>query len=268
MNITKTLKISVVGIGGGACNTISHMINKDFNQALLIAMNTDKKVLDITNSTKKIQLGKITTKGLGAGMNPTTGEMAAMETYEEIKQSLKDSDIVFIVSAFGGGTGSGASPLVAKACKEIDAIVISLITMPFTWEGKKREKLSKLYIEDMKTNSDSLIVVSNDKLLEVISENVNMKRAFKLIDDILFQTIKSLIDKIILLNNNINIISTILKQKLFILNHKDCTLGVSLGCNSLNSIVDLENIHINFDEKDLSVTVTDSPFMNKLLKHF
>lgn len=113
-----------------------------------------------------------------------------------------------------------------------------------------------------------MIVVSNDKLLEVISENVNMKRAFKLIDDILFQTIKSLIDKIVLLNNNTNTISTILKQKLFILNHKDCTLGVSLGCNSLNSIVDLENIHINFDEKDLSVTVTDSPFMNKLLKHF
>lgn len=268
MNITKTLKISVVGIGGGGCNTISHMINKDFNQALLIAMNTDKKVLDITNSTKKIQLGKITTKGLGAGMNPSTGEMAAIESYEEIKQSLKDSDIVFIVSTFGGGTGSGASPLVANACKEIDAIVISLITMPFTWEGKKREKFSKLYIEQMKTNSDLLIVVSNDKLLEIISENVNMKRAFKLIDDILFQTIKSLIDKIVLLNNNTNTISTILKQKLFILNYKDCTLGVSLGCNSLNSIVDLENIHINFDEKDLSVTVTDSPFINKLLKHF
>jgi cell division protein FtsZ len=205
---------------------------------------------------------------LGAGMNPSIGEMAAIESYEEIKQSLKDSDIVFIVSAFGGGTGSGASPLVAKACKEIDAIVISLITMPFKWEGKKREKLSKLYIEDMKTNSDSLIVVSNDKLLEVISKNVNMKRAFKLIDDILFQTIKSLIDKIVLLNNNTNTISTILKQKLFILNYKDCALGVSLGFNSLNSIVDLENIYITFDEKDLSVTVTDSPFMNKLLKHF
>ena len=268
MNITKTLKISIVGIGSGGCNTISHMTNKDLNQALLIAMNTDIKVLNIVNSTKKIQLGKITTKGLGAGMNPSIGEMAAIESYEEIKQSLKGSDIVFIVSAFGGGTGSGASPLVAKACKEIDAIVISLITMPFTWEGKKREKFSKSYIEQMKTNSDSLIVVSNDKLLEVISENVNMKRAFKLIDDILFQTIKSLIDKIILLNNNTNTISTILKQKLFILNYKDCTLGVSLGRNSLNSIVDLENININFDEKDLSATANDSAFINKLLKHF
>jgi len=265
MNITKTLKISVVGIGGGGCNTISHIANKDFNQALLIAMNTDINVLNITNSTKKIQLGKITTKGLGAGMNPSIAKRSAIESYEEIKQSLKDSDIVFIVSAFGGGTGSGASPLVAKACKEIDAIVISLITMPFTWEGKKREKFSKLYIEEMKTHSDALIVVSTDKLLEIISENVNMKRAFKLIDDILFQTIKSLIDKIILLNNNTNTIATILKQKLFILNHKNCTLGVSLACNSLNRITDLENIHINFDEKDLTITATDSPFTNKLL---
>lgn len=220
MNITKTLKISLVGIGGGGCNTISHITNKDFNQALLIAMNTDIKSLDITNSTKKIQLGKTTTKGLGSGMNPSIGEMSAIENYEEIKQSLKDSDIVFIVSAFGGGTGTGASPLVAKACKEIDAIVISLITMPFTWEGKKREKFSKLYIEEMKIKSDLLIAVSNYKLLEIISEEVNMKRAFKLLDDVLLQTVKFLIDNIIMQNTNSKDIAETLKQKSFILNYK------------------------------------------------
>lgn len=259
MNITKTLKISVVGIGGGGCNTISHMTNKDFNQALLIAMNTDIKSLDITNSTKKIQLGKISTKGLGAGMNPSIGEMSAIESYEEIKQSLKDSDIIFIVSAFGGGTGTGASPLVAKACKEIDAIVISLVTMPFTWEGKKRENFSKLYVEEMQRDSDLLIVISNDKLLELISEEVNMKRAFKLLDDVLLQTVKFLIDNIIMQNNDINSISKVLKQKFFVLNYNNCTLGVSVVCNSLNKMEDVENIHINFDEKDVKrIFITDS----------
>lgn len=248
MNITKTLKISLVGIGGGGCNTISHITNKDFNQALLIAMNTDIKSLDITNSTKKIQLGKTTTKGLGSGMNPSIGEMSAIENYEEIKQSLKDSDIVFIVSAFGGGTGTGASPLVAKACKEIDAIVISLITMPFTWEGKKREKFSKLYIEEMKIKSDLLIAVSNYKLLEIISEEVNMKRAFKLLDDVLLQTVKFLIDNIIMQNTNSKDIAETLKQKSFILNYKNHNLGESLFCNSLNEISEMVDIQIEFSE--------------------
>lgn len=248
MNITKTLKISLVGIGGGGCNTISHITNKDFNQALLIAMNTDIKSLDITNSTKKIQLGKTTTKGLGAGMNPSIGEMSAIESYEEIKQSLKNSDIVFIVSAFGGGTGTGASPLVAKACKEIDAIVISLITMPFTWEGKKREKFSKLYVEEMQRDSDLLIVISNDKLLEIISEEVNMKRAFKLLDDVLLQTVKFLIDNIIMQNTNSKDIAETLKQKSFILNYKNHNLGESLFCNSLNEISEMVDIQIEFSE--------------------
>ncbi len=248
MNITKTLKISVVGIGGGGCNTISHITNKDFNQALLIAMNTDIKSLEITNSTKKIQLGKTTTKGLGSGMNPSIGEMSAIESYEEIKQSLKNSDIVFIVSAFGGGTGTGASPLVAKACKEINAIVISLITMPFTWEGKKREKFSKLYVEEMQRDSDLLIVISNDKLLEIISEEVNMKRAFKLLDDVLLQTVKFLIDNIIMQNTNSKDIAETLKQKSFILNYKKHNLGESLFCNSLNEISEMVDIQIEFSE--------------------
>ena len=248
---TKTLKISVVGVGNGGCNAITHMTNKDFNQALLIAANTDIKSLDVTNSTKKILLGKLTAKGLGAGMHPGVGERSAIESYQDIKQSLKDSDIVFIVSTSGGGTGSGASPLVAKACKEIDAVVISLITMPFTWEGKKRENYSKLYVGEMQRDSDSLIVISNVKLLEIISEKVNMKRAFELLDDVLLQTVKTLIDKIIAQNSDINAITKVLKQKLFVLKHKDCTLGVSVACNSLNKMEEVENIDIYFDEKEI-----------------
>lgn len=249
--ITKTLKISVVGVGNGGCNTITHMTNKDFNQALLIAMNTDIKSLNTTNSTKKIQLGKSLTKGLGAGMKPNIGELAAIESYEEIKESLKDSDVVFIVSAFGGGTGSGASIFLTRICKEINAVLISIVTMPFAWEGKKRENYSKLYMEEMQRYSDSLIVISNDKLLEIISEKVNMRRAFTLLDDVLFQTVKTLIDKIIVQISDKNTLSNLLKQKLFVLKHKDCTLGVSVACNSLNKMEEIENIDIYFDEKDL-----------------
>jgi len=190
-------KISVIGIGGGGCNMINHMIKEGSQKVDLIAANTDLQVLHISQAPKKIQLGIKLTKGLGAGMKPEIGRDSAVESYEEIKTALKGADIVFIAAGLGGGTGTGAAAIVAKAAKETGALTVSVVTKPFTWEGKKRAGLANLGLEELKKVSDSIIVVPNDRLLEIIDENVGMKDAFKIIDNILYQAVNGMSEVIL-----------------------------------------------------------------------
>ncbi len=190
-------KISVIGIGGGGCNMINHMIKEGCKKVDLIAANTDLQVLHISQAPKKIQLGVKLTKGLGAGMKPEIGRDSAVESYEEIKSALKGADIVFIAAGLGGGTGTGAAAIVAKAAKEAGALTVSVVTKPFTWEGKKRAGLASLGLEELKKVSDSIIVVPNDRLLEIIDENVGMKDAFKIIDNILYQAVNGMSEVIL-----------------------------------------------------------------------
>lgn len=182
-------KISVIGVGGGGCNMINHMISEGSPRIDLIAANTDLQVLHISKAPKKIQLGVKLTKGLGAGMKPEVGRDSALESYDDIKASLEGADIVFIAAGLGGGTGTGAAAIIAKAAKEIGALTVSVVTKPFSWEGKKRAGLANLGLEELKKVSDSIIIVPNDKLLEIIDENVGMKDAFKIIDNILYQAV-------------------------------------------------------------------------------
>lgn len=268
MNIIKTEKISVVGVGGGAGNVISHIATKEFNKIDLIAINTDITSLNKVFKAKKIQIGKKQTKGLGSGMNPKIGRDSAIENYEDIKESLKDSNIVFIVSTLGGGTSSFASCIVAKACKEVGSTVISIVTTPFDWEGKRRIEFANLGMVELKNISDNLIVISNNESLKIISSTVKMKRAFELIDDLFFQIIKYIVEKIIMQNSDIENISNILKQKLFSINYKNSVLEVSIFHNSVNEMCDLENIQIEFPQDDLDISVKTSSYLNKYLKHF
>ena len=190
-------KIAVIGVGGGGCNMINHMINEGSHKIDLIAANTDLQVLHISKAPKKIQLGLKLTKGLGAGMKPEIGRDSAVESYEEIKGTLKGADIIFIAAGLGGGTGTGAAAIIAKAAKEIGALTVSVVTKPFTWEGKKRAGLANLGLEELKKVSDSIIVVPNDRLLEIIDENVGMKDAFKIIDNILYQAVNGMSEVIL-----------------------------------------------------------------------
>ncbi len=190
-------KISVIGVGGGGCNMINHMINEGSHKIDLIAANTDLQVLHISKAPKKIQLGIKLTKGLGAGMKPEIGRDSAVESYEEIKMALKGADIVFIAAGLGGGTGTGAAAIIAKAAKEIGALTVSVVTKPFSWEGKKRAGLANLGLEELKKVSDSIIVVPNDRLLEIIDENVGMKDAFRIIDNILYQAVNGMTEVIL-----------------------------------------------------------------------
>jgi cell division protein FtsZ len=190
-------KISVIGVGGGGCNMINHMINEGTHKIDLIAANTDLQVLNISKAPKKIQLGLKLTKGLGAGMKPEIGRDSAVESYEEIKGTLKGADIIFIAAGLGGGTGTGAAAIIAKAAKEIGALTVSVVTKPFSWEGKKRAGLANLGLEELKKVSDSIIVIPNDRLLEIIDENVGMKDAFKIIDNILYQAVNGMSEVIL-----------------------------------------------------------------------
>ncbi len=190
-------KIAVIGVGGGGCNMINHMINEGTHKIDLIAANTDLQVLHISKAPKKIQLGLKLTKGLGAGMKPEVGRDAAVESYDDIKKSMEGADIVFIAAGLGGGTGTGAAAIIANAAKDVGALTVSVVTRPFTWEGKKRAGLANLGLEELKKVSDSIIVIPNDRLLEIIDESIGMKDAFKIIDNILFQAVNGMSEVIL-----------------------------------------------------------------------
>jgi len=190
-------KIAVVGVGGGGCNMINHMINEGTHKIDLIIANTDLQALLVSKAPTKIQLGKELTRGLGAGMRPDVGRDSALENYDEIKNALSGSDIVFIAAGLGGGTGTGAAAVIAKAAKDVKALTVSVVTKPFKWEGKRRTGLANLGLEELKKVSDSIIIIPNDRLISTIDDSVGMKDAFKIVDDVLYQAVNGMSEVIL-----------------------------------------------------------------------
>lgn len=182
-------KIKVIGVGGGGGNMINHMINNNITLIDLATANTDAQALESSLAPLKIQIGEKKTKGLGAGMKPDIGREAAIENYEEIKSALSGSDIVFIAAGFGGGTGTGAAPIIAEASKEVGALTVSVVTKPFQFEGPKRSKLANIGLEKLTKESDSIIIIPNDKLLSLVDKNLGIKDSFKIVDDVLMQAV-------------------------------------------------------------------------------
>ncbi len=184
-------QIKVIGVGGGGGNMINHMVNEEVtvDNIGLIAANTDAQALDTSKAAVTIQLGERKTKGLGAGMKPEVGRESALESYEEIKEALEGADMVFIASGFGGGTGTGAAPVVAQAAKEVGALTVAVVTKPFGFEGRKRLKLAEKGIDELKKESDSIVIIPNDKLLSIVDKNLGIKESFKLVDDVLSRAV-------------------------------------------------------------------------------
>ncbi|RLC46001.1 MAG: cell division protein FtsZ [Candidatus Cloacimonadota bacterium] len=182
-------RIIAVGVGGGGGNMIGHMIKEGVTGIEMMLINTDAQVLSENSSASKIQIGTKLTKGLGAGMKPAIGKDSALENYEEIRSALDGADIVFISAGLGGGTGTGAAPVVAQIAKEIGALTISVVTKPFKFEGKKRLKLAEDGLEELKKESDSIVVIPNDKLLSVIDKKLGLKDSFKIVDGVLSQAV-------------------------------------------------------------------------------
>jgi cell division protein FtsZ len=186
---TNGARIIAVGVGGGGGNMIGHMINEGINGIEMIMINTDAQVLSEAVNATKIQIGSKLTKGLGAGMKPSVGKDSAMENYDEIKSALDGADIVFISAGLGGGTGTGAAPVVAQIAKEVGALTISVVTKPFMFEGKKRLKLAEEGLAELKKESDSIVVIPNDKLLSIIDRKLGLKDSFKIVDAVLSQAV-------------------------------------------------------------------------------
>ena len=190
--------IKVIGIGGGGNNAINRMIDSDVKGVDFISINTDSQALKGVLATKKVQIGSKLTKGLGAGANPEIGKAAADESREDLFKLLQGADMIFITAGMGGGTGTGAAPVVAQIAKEVGALTIGVVTKPFSFEGKKRARQAQEGIEKLSEFVDSLIIVQNDRLLELSDKRTPMIQAFKMADDVLRQGIQSISDLIII----------------------------------------------------------------------
>ncbi|AKF25337.1 cell division protein FtsZ [Sulfurovum lithotrophicum] len=230
---TNGAKIKAIGVGGGGGNMINHMIQEGINSIDLIVANTDAQALESSLAPYKMQLGMNATRGLGAGMVPDKGREAALESFEDIKSMLEGSDIVFISAGLGGGTGTGAAPIIAQAAKEVGALTVSIVTSPFKFEGRKRTKLAKEGLEELKRESDSIIVVPNEKLLSIVEKNLGIKESFRMVDDILAQAVGG-ISKVILSHgeNDINLDFADVKT---VMSHRGLALmgaGYSTGTNA------------------------------------
>jgi len=189
--------IKAIGVGGGGGNMINHMVEQKITGIDLITANTDAQALDTSLAPYKIQIGKNVSRGRGCGMMPEKGKEAAIEAYDEIKDSLTGSDLVFIAAGLGGGTGTGAAPVVAQAAKEVNALTVGVVTTPFKFEGRKRTKLAQEGLKELKKECDSIIVIPNEKLLSVVDKNLGVKESFKLVDDILAQAVSGISNVII-----------------------------------------------------------------------
>ncbi len=189
-------RIRVVGVGGSGKNAVNHMVNSKIKGVDFIAVNTDAQDLHHSLAKKKIHIGKNLTRGLGTGMNPELGKRAAEETKEELQESLKGSDMVFIAGGMGGGTGTGASSIIARTAKEMGALTVGVVTKPFAFEGLQRGRLAEQGLEGLRKEVDALIVIPNDRLLATVSKETSIRQAFALCDDILLQAVEGISDLI------------------------------------------------------------------------
>ncbi|HCC04928.1 TPA: cell division protein FtsZ [Patescibacteria group bacterium] len=196
-DIESFARIRVVGIGGSGNNAINHMINSNVKGVDFITINTDAQDLQNSKAKKKVHIGKNLTRGLGAGGNPDSGKRAAEETQEEILETLRDSDMVFISGGLGGGTGTGAAPIVARLAKEAGALTVGIVTKPFSFEGQQRMRAAEEGLAALKEEVDAIIVIPNDRLLAIVDRDTSVLNAFALCDDVLRQAVEGISDLII-----------------------------------------------------------------------
>ncbi|HSO58263.1 MAG TPA: cell division protein FtsZ [Paenisporosarcina sp.] len=208
--------IKVIGVGGGGNNAVNRMIEHGVKGVEFIAVNTDAQALNLSRSTVKLQIGAKLTRGLGAGANPEVGKKAAEESKEQIEEALRGADMVFVTAGMGGGTGTGAAPVIAQIAREIGALTVGVVTRPFTFEGRKRQTQAIGGIGSMKEAVDTLIVIPNDRLLEIVDKNTPMLEAFREADNVLRQGVQGISDLIAvpgLINLDFADVKTIMSNK-------------------------------------------------------
>ncbi|MDY5041433.1 MAG: cell division protein FtsZ [Eubacteriales bacterium] len=215
-NISQICNIKVIGVGGGGNNAVNRMVNANIKSAEFIAVNTDKQALLMSKAQHRVQIGEKLTRGLGAGADPEIGLKAAEESREVLSDLLKDTDLVFITAGMGGGTGTGAAPVIASIAKELGALTIAVVTKPFVFEGKRRMDNAEKGIKELKGVVDTLVVIPNDKLLKIVPKGTPIIEAFRTADDVLRQGIQGISDLIVtpsLINLDFADVKTIMKNK-------------------------------------------------------
>lgn len=209
-------KILVVGVGGGGCNAVNRMIEAELRNVNFIALNTDKQDLDMSRAESKLQIGEKLTKGLGAGGNPEVGQKSAEENVEDISKLLSGADMVFVTAGMGGGTGTGAAPIVAKIAKDMGILTVGVVTRPFSFEGRRRSEHAEMGIKFLKQFVDSIVIVPNDKLLTIAELSTTMVEALRMADEILkhgVQSITELISDNSLINADFADVQTIMRDR-------------------------------------------------------
>lgn len=196
--------IKVIGVGGGGCNAVNRMIEAGIQGVEFIAMNTDTQVLDNSKASKKIQLGPNLSRGLGAGGNPEVGKAAAEESKNEIRKVIEGADMVFVTAGMGGGTGTGASPVIADLSREVGAVTIAIVTRPFQFEGPRRRRMSEDGVTSLIGRVDTMITIPNDRLMDVVERKTSLQDAFRVADDVLRQGVQGISD-IITIPGQINV---------------------------------------------------------------
>ncbi|MGO4541043.1 cell division protein FtsZ [Paenibacillus sp. YIM B09110] len=196
IDLEQLAQIKVIGVGGGGSNAVNRMIENGVKGVEFITVNTDAQALHLAKSEHKLQIGDKLTRGLGAGANPDVGHKAAEESRESITNQLKGADMVFVTAGMGGGTGTGAAPVIAEIARECGALTVGVVTRPFTFEGRKRAGQSELGIEALKEKVDTLIVIPNDRLLEIVDKKTPMLEAFREADNVLRQAVQGISDLI------------------------------------------------------------------------
>ena len=195
-NVQEFAQIKVIGCGGGGNNAVNRMIKEGLKNVEFIAINTDKQALMLSQASQKIQIGDKLTKGLGAGANPEIGQKAAEENKDEISQAIKGADMVFITAGMGGGTGTGAAPIIAEIAKSMGILTVGVVTKPFPFEGRKRMLHAEMGIKDLKDKVDTLVTIPNERLLSVVDKKTTLMESFKFADDVLRQGVQGISDLI------------------------------------------------------------------------
>lgn len=185
-------RIKVIGVGGGGCNAVNRMIDEGLGGIEFITINTDAQALLLSKASTRVRIGDKSTRGLGAGGNPEAGRKAAEESADDLYEVLKGSDMVFVTAGLGGGTGTGAAPIIAQIAKEVGALTIGVVTRPFSFEGARRMQSAEAGISKLKEHADTLIVIPNDRLLQIVDKKVNLQDAFRVADDVLRQGIQGI----------------------------------------------------------------------------
>lgn len=216
MDVHQLAKIKVIGVGGGGSNAVNRMIEHGVRGVDFVAVNTDAQALNLSLAETKLQIGTKLTRGLGAGANPDIGKKAAEESKEQISEALNGADMVFVTAGMGGGTGTGAAPIIAEVAKEVGALTVGVVTKPFTFEGRKRSNQAEDGIAVFKEKVDTLIVIPNDRLLEIVDKNTPMLEAFREADNVLRQGVQGISDLIAvpgLINLDFADVKTIMTEK-------------------------------------------------------